>query len=575
MAYVGMPSGNANQYLQADKLAQNQPADMYDPNQFIDPQELAQKAFSQQQGYLSQQFNQQNPRMALPQNVGAQLGSGIAQFANGMKSAMNGLSGDQQAAQQTQQDPSIQVHQEIIKRRSAILQDQLATDGIQDMPKATAQAAASVAADPAYQTPAAQAIATNYQLQAQKLGYTASGDAQKQAALAQKSASTLETQERTVDLKDKIQSQRDSQQFVPVKWTKDPSTGLMYPQQTGPMIPRYINDSLTEDPDLENKKAMAVQAAGGAQAGAQVIPYAQFNQNKASQDENARQLALARIAATEKEHEAAMQDVNQTLAQSNGEKLFHGDMLLSDLSGNNTAQVALRQASMAAADAIAKANNASWSPTDMANRKAAERSWMAGPMQQQYLRAATAPRHLSDLEDIAQGLQSGTFKPGNAVYQTAARNLGLPGGANIPAFDLAKQVFALELSSALNARGGSDEDRKAITGSIQAADSPQVLTKTLATEEKLWADKFDDLKANYETNVSGKRFVGDLVNPTVQNDATTMYSKFYPIKVGAGDGEKSYFDKLPDTAMVKTPAGRVMKAGDLRALQKASNGLGS
>lgn len=571
MASIGMGSGLANPYLQADRLVQQQPASQYDPSQYINPQLLAQQAFANQGQYLSQSFNQQNPRMALPQNVGAALGAGVSQFASGMHAAMSpSQSGNPQ--QGTPQDPSQGIQQEFYKRLSTQLQAQIAQGGTPNYGKAQYLAATSLMTDPTYtQSPVAQSIAAKYVTDAKEKGYTPETDAATQASVAQKNEAVTDAQDKDTQTKLLVQQARDKQQYVPVKWTKD-STGAMYPQQTGAYIPAFIDNAGTVDPDLEVKKNAAVHAAGGAQAGAAIMPLEDFNANKAAQAEMARQTALQKAQFAETARQDAVNNVNKDVANNNGIRLVHGDMTIQDLSGSGPNANAMRQASIDAADKFAAANNTTWSPTDVANRKKAESSWMSGSDHQTFQKAATVPRHLDDLEQIASTLDSGSFVPGNEMYQKAARMVGVDPGTKVPSFDLAKQVFSLELSGALNQRGGSTEDRVALTNQIKAADSPQTLSNTLHTEEKLWADKFADMKSSYETNVSGKRFFGDLVNPQQQQEATTMYSKYYPISVGAGDAEKYYFDKLPAGATVQTPAGRVMTAGQLRALYQAGGG---
>lgn len=552
--YIGLGSGNSNPYLQAAKLNQSGPPQTYDPSQTLDATQMAQQVFQQQSAQRSQAFNQENPRMALPQNIGAAFGGALSR-AIAPKPQTN-------PDQPAQPDISSVIQSEYTKRFMQILSEQ---QGTKDYGSAQYQAATSIATDPQLgQSPITQAIAQQYIKQAKEGGYTPESAASTDASIAQKKEAVATEKEKEVQTQVAINAAKDNNQYVPIKWTKDPTTGNMYPQQTGPFIPRYIDDNLKEDPDLQIKKNAAIAAAGGAQAGADVMPLEQFNKNKQVQQQMAQETALAKIAAQEKERQDAVNNVNQAVAQANGKRLHDGDMTLQDISGSSAAAVAMRTASTAAADAFGP-----WSPTDMANRKAAERSWMSGADHQTFMKAATVPRHLDDLEQISQTLQSGQFVPGNAWYQKAMRMVGADPGTTVPSFDLAKQVFALELSGALNQRGGTNDDRIALTNQIKAADAPQTLANTLRTEEKLWADKFADMKASYETNVSGKKFFGDLVNPRQQPQATEMFSKYYPIDINKGDAEKYYFDQLSPNTTVRTAAGRVLKAGQLRALAGA------
>lgn len=553
----GVGTGYGNQYLTADRLVQQQPAQMYDPQQYINPQQLAMMGYQNQAGYLQQSFNQQNPRMALPQNIGAAFGGAISQALKPQPT--------QQDQQAQQQDPTSQIQKDFTQRFQSILAGQ----STPNYGSAMYQAATSIAADPQYKgSPVAQAIAMQYVSQAkEKLGYTPESEANTQASIAQKTASTADATEKLDQAKVAIQQQKDKSQYVPITWTPDPNTGITYAKQIGPYIPRYIDDNLTEDPNLQTKRQAAV-AAGGANS--DTITLDAFNASNANRAVYSGQVAAAKATATEQSRQQALANVDQDLANRNGKALYNGDMLLSDLSKSNspTAQ-ALYQASEKAAYAYADANGGTFSPTDMADRKKAESGWMSGSQNTQYSKLATVPRHLDDLEQIGTALQNGSFKPGNQLYNQWQRNLGAP--SNVPSFDLAKQVFALELSGALNQRGGSDDDRKAITAQINNADGPQVLTKTLATEEKLWADKADDVRINYEQTVKGKRFLGDVVNPQQQPQYMEMYSKYYPVQIGAGDGNKAYFDKLPDSTTIQTPKGRIMKASDLRAMQGANS----
>lgn len=548
MAGVGLGSGYSNPYLQAARLNQSGPAETYDPNQSLDATQMAQQMFQQQAAVRSQAFNQENPRMALPQNFGASLG-GLVQKALGL-------------GQQSQQpdspppDPAAIAQATIQQAITSNLQAQMQSGEPPNYAKAKYMAGVQALAG-SQNNPTMQAIAARY------IGESKYTPESEQASQDKDTAAHDTAVKSHMDT---LKAQQDSvYQVVDMAADKD---GLPSYKQYGTAVP-LMGDDGKVDPSFASKQAAALAAAKSAGAGnpvSRTISEITAYQGALQRDRDA--TALARVAAQEKARTDAVANANQDLITSNAIGLVHGDVLLSDLAkGNSPTAQAIYQGSMEKAYQFAKESGVTFSPTDMANRKKAESAWMSGSQNTQYNKAATVPRHLNDLEQIGQTLGQGNFKPGNQWYQTAMRLTNQGPGQNIPSFDLAKQVFALELGGALNQRGGSNDDRIALTNQIMAADGPETLQKTLRTEEKLWADKFDDLATNYEQNVKGKKFFGDVVNPARQSDAVNIYSKYYPIDTGKGDLAKYYFDQLPDTATVKTPGGRVMKAADLRALQ--------
>jgi hypothetical protein len=558
---VGSGTGLMNGYLQAEKFQQSQPGMVYNPNQYLDPNQLLAMSQMQQQAYMGQMFNQQNPRMALPQNVGAAVGGALS------RALTPSQAGNPQ--QGTQQDPTNQIQQEYYKRTAQQYQALMAQAGGKPVNPLQAQyaAASSFIGDPTY---GQSSIAQNFAAQRiDEISKQWSPEKQStiDANIAAKNASTAEAQDKQLDIVSQIKKRQQDDQMVPVKWTKGPDGKTMVAQQAGGFIPAYLDDNLTPDPDLP-AKLNAAKAATGAD---QMMPFSTFNALKGNQQAAAQTTIIMRADEAEKTRQDAINDVNQNLAREWGHKLYTGDAVKADIvSGNNPSQNALFNSATEFANQEAAANGDVYSPTDAANRKKAESSWMSGQLGQQYLKAATAPRHLADLEQIASGLDSGTFKPGNDLYQRWSRNMGYSPGTQVPAFELARSVFVQELGGALNARGGSDREKEVMEGTINNADAPQTLKTTLATEEKLWADKMDDMAVNYEQNVKGKKFFGDVVNPGRQTDAMNIYSKYYPIQIGTGDTAERMFNTLPPDTLIQTPGKRVMKVSDAKALIQAN-----
>lgn len=557
MANVGIGSGFLNPYLQADRMSQQAPAMQYDPNQYINPQMLAQQAFAQQQMFSQQNFNNMNPRMALPQNVGSAIGKALTNTLTPTQS------GNPQ--QGTPNDPSQAVQQKLSELTQANLQTQQANGEGPNISKAQYMASAQLMTDPTYgSSQVAQQIAARYSVESK---YTPEAEAKSEADQAYKASQTADTQTKQVDEALKVQEAKDKMRYVAVKYTAGEDK-IPYPNMvagTG-VLPAFGSDG-TLDPNIDQKKAALLAAAG---PGATIMLESDYNANKMTLAAKAQDTALQRIALTQQARQNAMDSVNQDVVQKNGKALYNGDMLLSDLpKGNSPEAQGLYQGSLKAAYDYAESQGGTFSPTDAANRKKAESSWMSGTYGQQYMKLATAPRHLADLEDIYQGLQNGSFKPGNDLYQRWSRNMGYGAGTNVPSMDLAKSVFVQELSGALNARGGSDREKEYMESTINNSDAPPTLHNTLATEEKLWADKADDMRINYEQNVPGKKFLGNVVDPSQQKDYMRIYSQAYPVPVGKGDVEKAAFDKLPPDTTIKTPGGKVMKASDLRTLMGA------
>lgn len=142
--------------LGVDRFMANQPANLYDPNAFINPLMLP---YLQPQ-MMRQMANFQNPQLMLPQNSGNFLASALGRMLGG------GYSPQAQSSQGQQgQDPTQQLQQQVMAARNKGLQSGMGPG------QAMASAVQSLMGNPQYQDAASQAILDRFQQQAIKDGY--------------------------------------------------------------------------------------------------------------------------------------------------------------------------------------------------------------------------------------------------------------------------------------------------------------------------------------------------------------------------------------------------------------------
>lgn len=553
---IGLGTGYGNPYLQAAKLNQSGPAQTYDPSQTLDATQMAQQVFQQQAAQRSQAFNQENPRMALPQNIGAAFG--------GLLSRALTPKPQQQGSDQPQQpDISSVIQAEYTKRFSQILANQ--PSGSQNYAAAQYQAATSLATDPQYgQSQVTQAIAAQYIKQAKENGYTPETEASANASNAQKNESVAKEKDAQTQMALAIQAAKDKNQYVPVKWTTDPNTNITYPKQVGAYIPRYINDNLTEDPQLQVKKNAAIATAGGAQQGADVIPLDDYNNNKAMQNQLAIETAKARIQATAKAQQDKNNNLDSGLITKGGHLLYSGadPSIIDAMVGTGASATPMRQAMLKAAIEEGEAKGIPYDPTDAHIGAMNQKAFESGTPYQQFSRLETLPAHAAELRQTVDALGNGSFKPGNALYQKAIQ---MNGGKVAAPFQLAKTLAMTEMAASLSTRGGgADKEIDRLTAAFENADNPASLNAAVDEAEGFWQRKAQDVGLQYNTALHGrKNFVPDQLTDPV---AVELLTRRYPVDLPAGKKGQLLFSRLPDTAWVTQGSNPPAQVKDYKAM---------
>lgn len=552
---IGLGTGYGNPYLQAAKLNQSGPAQTYDPSQTLDATQMAQQMFQQQAQIRSQAFNQENPRMALPQNIGAAFGGLLSR-------ALTPKPQSQGSDQPQQPDISSVIQAEYTKRFSQILANQ--PQGSQNYAAAQYQAATSLATDPQYgQSQVTQAIAAQYIKQAKENGYTPETEASANASTAQKNESVAKEKDAQTQMALAIQAAKDKNQYVPVKWTTDPNTNITYPKQVGAYIPRYINDNLTEDPQLQVKKNAAIAAAGGAQQGADVIPLDDYNNNKAMQSQLAIETAKARIQAQATEKSKEQGDQDQALMSKAGHLLYTGadPSIIDGMLGTGTSSGPARRGALKAAIEEGEAKGIPYDPTDAHVAAMNQKAFESGAPFTQFSRMETVPAHLQELSQTIDALGNGSFKPGNALYQRA---LQMNGGQVAAPFQLAKVLAMTEMAASLSPRGGADAEIDRLTKGFEDSDNPASLKAAAKEVERFWQDKANDMGLQYNTALHGRKdFVPDqLTDPA----AVELLTRKYPVNLPAGKKGQLLFSRMPDSAWVTQGSNPPAQVKDYKAM---------
>lgn len=556
---VGAGTGYLNTYLNAEKFQTQQPGVAYDPNQYLNPNQILQMGQQQQQGYLSQSFNQQNPRMALPQNVGAALGGAVTRALTPTQA------GNPQ--QGTQQDPANQIEQEFYKRAGQEADSMRAAGQPVNPLKAQWNAASSLIGDPVFgQSSIAQSFAAQQIDRINKL-WNPNMQATADASTAQKGASTAQAQEATIETKQKVQTQREADSMVPIKWKAMGNN--TFPVQVGPIVPRYVDSddlTLNEDPNFKSN----LTATQNATSADQMIPYSVFNASRNAQAANAQTTAVIKIQTAAATKDAADSNVDLDSAKKAGHMLAIGEdpatvMQMFGATGNNNSARNMARAISKYADIE---SGGTWSPTDAKVGLANEKAWDTGTVGQNFNRIQTVPSHFNEIYDAIKqlGNNPNTPTPATAYFQKA-QQLFDPSGSKVPAFELAKDLAFTELNAALSPRGGADAALDRLLQNVKASDKPATLQAAMDRVVGFWQDKAHDAQMNYAQQVPRKDFLSDkLVDP----QAVEMLTRKYPVTVGTGAKAKLQFDRLPDQAWVTAPDGNTAQASDFRAKMTSS-----
>lgn len=123
---------------------------------------------------------------------------------------------------------------------------------------------------------------------------------------------------------------------------------------------------------------------------------------------------------------------------------------------------------MKAVSAINPAYDATQYPTRQKMREA----FTSGNQGQQVASLNTAIEHLGLLNDFAHALKNGNFTPGNALYNTISQTFGQSAVNN---FNLARDIMAGELATAMKKNGATDPEIQKATNALSSSSSPDQL----------------------------------------------------------------------------------------------------
>lgn len=154
----------------------------------------------------------------------------------------------------------------------------------------------------------------------------------------------------------------------------------------------------------------------------------------------------------------------------------------------------------------------------------------------------TAAVHLDQLADAADAMHNGTFRPGNAMYNTLSTMLG---GAAPTNFEGVKAAVSGEMATALKGNA-TDEEIKTIKATIDRSSSPEQFKGAVQEGLKVLGAKLNTYQERYSQQIPGD----------------TNWSPVMPTA-------KAVFDKhgVNPTAVAKavqSSAGATFKAGDSR-----------
>lgn len=124
------------------------------------------------------------------------------------------------------------------------------------------------------------------------------------------------------------------------------------------------------------------------------------------------------------------------------------------------------------------AYNPSYDATQYTSRSAMRKAFTSGNQSQQLGALNTAIEHLGVLNDMAQGLQNGEFKPGNELYNKVATMFGSEAATN---FNFARDIMSGELATAMKKSGATDTEIDKVTRSLEGSGSPAQLAGAIRT----------------------------------------------------------------------------------------------
>jgi hypothetical protein len=122
------------------------------------------------------------------------------------------------------------------------------------------------------------------------------------------------------------------------------------------------------------------------------------------------------------------------------------------------------------------AANPSYDATQFPTRQKMRIGYTSGNQSQQLGSLNTAIEHLGVLDEMAKGLENGSFKPGNQLYNTVATLFGSSAPTN---FAFARDIMSGELATAMKKSGATDSEIEKVTKSLDGAGSPKQLSDAI------------------------------------------------------------------------------------------------
>lgn len=478
MANIGLGTGYNNPYLQAVRLNQSADPASYNPEQYTDPQAIAAQMFAQQQGMLKQSFNQENPRMALPQNVGSALGSFIGGQVSPQQTPQS--TGDQQGAPNN----TAMVKSQIDQDTSANLQTN------PNYYRAQYLAATGIIKDPRYANdPNAQAIAAKY-IEASVKHFDPSTlddedvkTATKQAALDKAKTDAM------ADKLDKVYQVHENQP------KPDGSTDYT---PYGTSIPMYNQDGT---PNTNFSQQVSDAYTQARQAGAKnpsISKITDYETARNKEAEVAQQIALKQQSADQSSDPTSSLTPQQKQALSGA--IANGQFKPSDLGSGKNAQGTWKMV----ADALIA--NPTLNVGDINAQRAAKTAWSnGGVLNRNLMSLGTALRHTDSTIGLIDSLDNTDPAIVNRAKNAFQTEFGL---SSAPASaQAATLIWAREVLKSINPNGGTGEEAAQLQNVVDANGvTGDVAKNTLKTVESMFLDRGLDMKNRYASSTKSTDF---------------------------------------------------------------------
>lgn len=140
-----------------------------------------------------------------------------------------------------------------------------------------------------------------------------------------------------------------------------------------------------------------------------------------------------------------------------------------------------------------------YEPQFSEQRAQVRKAFTSGPDGRNIGALNTAAVHLDQFADAADALKNGSFRPGNAVFNSLSQTFGNSAPTN---FSGLKTAVAGELASALKGTA-TDQEIKSIGEAIEAKNSPEQLREYIKTQMHVLGAKLKTYQERYQQQIPG------------------------------------------------------------------------